>query len=399
MIVINPPVITAKDRFSILSSTIEIDGAEERLWYKFPQKFQQYLVTENLDGFLVGLLFLGLRSGKDITLKAPVSARLLYTINHYLIPALVLANPKFHKINILASGVNNKDLNAGKVAGTGMSCGIDSFASYYDHNNEVDSFGISYFTFFNVGSHLDFGGVKAREIYQNRLRSVSEFAKKEGKEVISVDSNLSEILKMNFQQTHSLRSISCVLQLQKLFKNYYYSSAYRFDHFKLNAEDTSDSDIFNLQMLSTESTNLFASAAQFSRVERTLMVAEHPGTYDKLDVCTAPMLNGPYINCSICYKCLRTQLTLETGGKLHLYGNVFDIIKYKKYKDKYIGKLLLKKKKSPLDKEVIAFLKNEKIIFSLKAYYYAITSILNSPKKKIIISIKSLINNRPTLGK
>lgn len=389
MIVINTPKIETEGNFVVISADIEINEVIEKLWYKFPVEFKKFLVTENVDAFLVGILFLGLKSGNDITLRGTVSARLFYTLRHYLIPALTLANPEFHKIKIFAHQLNYEDLNKGKIAGTGMSCGIDSFATYFDHFKEAGPYKIDYFTFFNVGSHLDSGGEKGRKIYQNRLKSVNEFAKNERKEVISVDSNLSEILKMNFQQTHSLRSISCVLHLQKLFKNYYYASAYRFDHFKLNPKDTSDFDLFNVQMLSTESTNFFASAAQYSRVERTIMVAEHPETYQKLDVCTSPTLQSDFINCSSCYKCLRTQLTLDMTSKLHLYKDVFNTNQYYKIKDQYIGQLLTKRKKSPLDMEVIDLLKLNKYRPSGIIYYYGVTSWLNSQK----INFKKLIKN------
>ncbi len=392
MIVINTPQIETEGDFVIISAEIEINEVIEKLWYKFPVEFKKFFVTENVDAFLVGLLFLALKSGNDITLKAPVSARLFYTLRNYLIPALTLSNPQFYKIKIFAQELNYEDLNTGKIAGTGLSCGIDSFATYYDHIKETGPYEINYFTFFNVGSHLDFGGEEARKIYYNRLKSVNEFAQKEGKEVISVDSNLSEVLKMNFQQTHSLRSISCVLHLQKLFKNYYYASAYRFDHFILNSKDTSDFDLFNVQMLSTESTNFFASAAQYSRLERTLMVAEHPETYQKLDVCTNPSLQSDFVNCSTCYKCLRTQLTLDFANKLELYKDVFDINKYYKIKDQYIGQLITKNKKSPLDKEVIEFLKLHNYKPSTIIYYYGVTSWLIFHKIKFKKLIRSQIN-------
>lgn len=391
MIVINAPQIEKEGDFVVISAEIEINEVIEKLWYKFPLEFKKFLVIENVDAFLVGVLFLGLKSGNDITLKGPVSARLFYTLRHYLIPALTLANPEFHKIKIFPQQLNHEDLNTGKIAGTGMSCGVDSFATFFDHLKEAEPYKINYFTFFNVGSHLDFGGEKARKIYQNRLKSVNEFAKNEGKEVISVDSNLSEILKMNFQQTHSLRSISCVLHLQKLFKNYYYASAYRFDHFKLNSKDTSDFDLFNVQMLSTESTNFFASVAQYSRVERTIIVAEHPETYNKLDVCTNPSLQSDFINCSSCYKCLRTQLTLDIATKLDMYKDVFDINRYYKIKEQYIAQLLTKNNKSPLDLEVIEFLKLHNYKLSAYIYYYEVTFWLNIHKKKFKKLIKKSV--------
>lgn len=383
MIVINVPQLEIERDFIVISADIEINEGIEKLWYKFPVAFKQYLVTENLDAFLVGLLFLALKTGNDIELKAPISARLNYTLKHYLIPALCLANPKFKEIKIIANELNTTNLNTENVAGTGLSCGVDSFATYYDHINEIDSFKIKYFTFFNAGSHGDLGGEKTRSIFKQRFNAINQFAIGEGIETIPIDTNLNEILKLNFQQSHSFRSISCILHLQKLFKNYYYASAYRIDHFKLNAKDTSDSDIFNLKMLSTESISFFSSVSQFSRVERTLMISKHPKTYTFLDVCTNPSINKRHINCSICYKCLRTQLTLDIDGELHNYKQVFDIEKFKRIKLKYISSLLVKKNKTILDYELINHLKENNYSPPLKIYYYATQTYLKFLGKRI----------------
>lgn len=390
MIVIHPSKIENQGEDTIITSIIEIGNKREKLWYRFSRRYQKFLVTENLDAFLVAVLFLGLKTGNDITLKAPVSARLCYTLTHYLIPALVLANPKFSKIKIFTQKLNYTDLNVEKVAGTGMSCGIDSFATYFDHSKEQGPFKIKYFTFFNVGSHKDFGGENARRIFKTRLGSVNKFAEEEGVGLISVDSNLSEILQMNFQQTHSLRSVSCALHLQKLFKNYYYSSAYRLDHFELNSKDTSDSDIFNMQMLSTESTNFYASASRFSRVERTLLVAEKSSTYHKLDVCTNPQMDSSVINCSVCYKCLRTQITLDQAGKLQHYEAVFNLEKYRKIKNKYIGSLLAKEKKGVLDIELLNYLRNAGYRPTFGIYYHAASYLFIYRKNEF----KKLLKNQ-----
>ena len=389
MIVINKPIVDSVDNFVTISSEVNIDGKTEILWYKFPKDYRDYLVTENLDAFLVGLLYTGLENNHHIKLQGPISEKLYYSLTHYLIPALCLGNPALYKIDIQPTTLNNNNLNIGNTAGTGLSCGIDSFATYYDHIKESGTFKIDCFTFFNVGSHGDMGGERARKVFSERLKAVRDFATYEDKEVITVDSNLSEILKVNFQKTHSLRSISCVLHLQKLFRNYYYASAYRFDYFKLNPKDTSDSDIFNLNMLGTESTTFFSSVAQFSRVERTLLIAENSQTYPFLDVCTNPWIEKPYLNCSFCYKCLRTQLTLEIGGKLQFYDQVFDLKKFERIKYKYIGELLAKKNKSPLDLELINYLKRSNYPLPAQVYFYASRFRLNQYK----LNLKKLFKN------
>ncbi|RKS45143.1 hypothetical protein BC962_2819 [Gillisia mitskevichiae] len=387
MIVINSPEITAQDEFTVISSLIEIDGKEERLWYKFPQKFQQFLVTENLDAFLVGILVLGLKTGNNIKLESPVSARLYYTLNHYLIPALCLANPKFQKINIFAEVLNESDLNFGKLAGTGLSCGVDSFATYYDHLTEKGSYRIQFFTFLNAGSHGDLGGENPRMVYQKKLLQIKKFGKEENLEVISIDTNLSEILNINFQSTHTLRNFSCILNLQKLFKNYYYASPNRFDEFSLNSIDSGDYDLLNVSMLSTESINFFSSAANLTRTERTNLITNYSQTYKYLDVCTNSSIQNNWGNCSECEKCLRTELTLELLGKLHLYDKVFNIKKYYKNKNRFIGKVLATKEENVFNKDLWNLLKEKNQIHFIH-YIECISFKFKSHKKEFKKFIK-----------
>ena len=51
MIVINNPQIETKEEEVLLYSDIEFNSGTERLWYKLPLKFQEYLVIENADAF------------------------------------------------------------------------------------------------------------------------------------------------------------------------------------------------------------------------------------------------------------------------------------------------------------------------------------------------------------
>lgn len=340
MIVIDQPTITEDNQFVVISSKITIDGEESILWYKFSADYQKYLVIEQADAFLVGILFLALKKGYDIKVNAAISHKLYYNISHYLINALCLANPQFKRIKIYVSQLSDVDLNIRNIAGTGLSCGVDSFATYYDHIDEIEPFKIEYFTFFNVGSHGDHGGDHARKVYNYRLHQVSSFARKVEKDIITVDSNISEVLQMNFLQTNSLRNVSCILHLQKLFKNYYLASKNRFDIFILNPKDNQDYDTLLLGLLSTESLTFHSAVSQLKRTERTNLISKFPDTYSHLDVCTNPNERNNKINCSKCDKCLRTQLTLYLYDKLELYHHVFHLEEFFKRKNQFIGKIL-----------------------------------------------------------
>lgn len=376
MIIIEKPVLKIIDGEVLCSFRFEYEGVTRDLWYKLPAKFKKFIVTENLDTALVGLLFLGLKTGTDIKLNGPVSARLYYTLKHYLINALCLANPSFKSLDIYADSFSNKNLNLTGEAATGLSCGIDSFATYFDHEKEIESFRIKYFTFFNVGSNGDFGGENAKKLFKKRARRVKEFAEMERIELINVDSNLSEILKLNFQETHTMRSISCVLLLQKLFKYYYYASSLRFDRFKLDQKRIAEYDLLSLQMLSTESTILFSSVSQMTRIERIQFIANKPETYNYLDVCTHAFNTFYKVNCSRCPKCIRTMLTLDILGFLDKYDKVFDVSHFKRNRSQYLGKLLFMDNKETLDFELIQFIKKRNIKIPLWSYLFGMKQVL-----------------------
>ncbi len=361
LIYINSPKIITDEDVSILSSNILINGETKSLRYLVPRQYEKFLVTETVDAFLVGILFLALKKGEDITLKGDVSAKLFYNLSHYVIPALCLANPKYIAIEIFPQNLIEVDLNIQRTAGTGLSCGVDSFATYFDHISESKSYKIEYFAFFNAGSHGN-SGEKTDKLFQDRFEKSKKFADSIGKDLIKIDSNLSEMLDMKFQATNTLRNVSCVLIFQKLFKNYYIASKNRFDYYKLHSYDTQDYDSLILNMLSTESTSFHSAVAQLTRVERTDLISEFPETYNYLDVCTSSKSYRDGINCSQCNKCLRTALTLDLLGKLHLYTPVFNIEKYKRLKHSYVSHIIKTRKKDQINAHIYQLLKNRNAI-------------------------------------
>lgn len=348
----------------------ELEDKKSELWYEFDKSYKEYLVDENSDSAVVSLLLLAMKRGKNIYVEGNISEKLYYQLNHYVINALNLANQEWKKINIIAENLNNNDLNLKHCAGTGISCGVDSFSTFYDHYLEKEEFQVDYLTFFNAGSHGDFGGEKARKLYKDRIELVKPFATRVNKEIICIDTNLNEILMMNHQQTHTIRDVACILNLQKLFKYYYYASAYRFDIYKLDNKDTASYDLLLLSMLSTESTTFYSSASQFTRGERTNNITKFKDTYDYLNVCVDSSNNGIATNCSVCPKCMRTQLTLDLLGKLKLYNNVFKNEEYIKMKDKYIG-YVLATKDDIINGEIRDLIKktNQKISLKSRMYY------------------------------
>ncbi len=377
MIILHKPELEVKgDKAFISACYTSVRSGQQRLWFSVPDTYQNYLTVETLDAFVVGLLLLAMKNGEDIQVKAPMSEKLFYQLSHYLIPALDLAIPELKPIRIeITQGLVSQNFNEAGVAGTGMSLGIDSICTLVEHLDCEKGYRVDYFTFCNVGSsHLpsepDIS--KNTELFVQRLALVESFADEVGIPIISMDSNLHQLFPIPYFRTHTIRTAAFALILQKLFSSYHYSSAYRFDYFKLDPHDTSKYDLLLLPMLSTESMDFYSSASRYTRVERTKLVSDFAPSYRHLNVCASPgaswRLGGK--NCSVCGKCLRTQLTLDLLGKLHFYGDVFDHTKYLKKKAEFIGYCLYYQRSKPLLREIVSLMKDKKMKMPLTSYLY-----------------------------
>ncbi|MFB4168901.1 hypothetical protein [Virgibacillus sp. JSM 102003] len=331
-----------------IQAVFEHSQKSDTLWYEVEEKYGEYLTDESADGFLVGLLFYALKNGCDMEVLAPISQNLYYSINNYLIPLLVKIHG-YKRIRIKCNELLKEPILSKGAVGTGLSCGIDSFATIVDHldNSCPEEYKITHYTFFNVGSHGDNGGEKARKLFKERAEITKKYASEYGKEFISVDSNISEVLQMNFKQTNTMRSLSAVLILQRLFKIYYYSAGVPITRFKLTNDSTNSFDIFNMSMLSTETIRFFSSCPIMTRTEKTELVSNYTPSYKYLNVC---FFNKN--NCGKCPKCLRTLLTLEIIGKIENYSNVFNLKAYYSNRKKYIATVLAERKSNKFSIEI-----------------------------------------------
>mgnify|MGYP003577444638 FL=1 len=79
------------------------------------------------------------------------------------------------------------------------------------------------------------------------------------------------------------------------------------------------------------------------------MVTEFEPSRRYLNVCVDPAFEGR--NCSVCFKCRRTLMTLELLGKAEDYREVFDLEKFRATKNSYLARVL-RYKKGSFDAEI-----------------------------------------------
>lgn len=366
MLTIYPPEIIEHENETVLQAAFECGNTKDTLRFSTTKEFGKYLCHERGDAFLVAMLLYAMKRGEDIHILAPISERLYYTLTKHFVKVIADMFPGYHRVQIIAEIATGQLENAGGV-GTGLSCGIDSFCTVIEHTDEScpPDYRLTHLTFFNVGASGDYGGEHARDLFHQRIEAVRPCADELHLPLVTLDSNINEVLNTNFVPTHTYRNVAAVLALQKLFKIYYYSSGYSLRQFEFNHSDSSHYDVYALDMLSTDTTKFFSSGEIYSRVEKTEIVSTHPLSYKYLNVCVAAETN-----CSRCHKCQRTLVTLDLLGKLDLYDKVFDLNDYWTHRSKYFGLVLGGWKNDLFKQEIYDAIKQDKFHIPFSAYLY-----------------------------
>lgn len=308
-----------------LVAEIREDNNTFELWYETEKEYACFLCPERIDAFVVGILPYAMKKSLDIVSDATISEKLELQLNKFLIPTLTKYSKIFNSIKLETPNKSDKQLNTEKACGTGFSRGVDSF---YTIQETAET--LTHLTFFNVGSHRSTNNATEEEsskLYQERLKTTIESAKLFKLPLVSVNSNLGNHLNAKYVQIHHFCSFSAVLAMQKLFKNYYYSSGYPIDKFSIKKCDLSSANYesYLAHMLSTESTSFYITGLGKTRLDKVKAISEYELSYDNLNVCVYTNEN-----CSNCEKCCRTELELLAIGKHDLYKNAFNLEMFEK---------------------------------------------------------------------
>jgi hypothetical protein len=333
-------------------------GGRDVLWYGVDARHAAHLSADRYDGVLVGLLLKAMALGEDVEVRGTVSDRLHFSLSHYYMDIVSQVLPRLRPVRVHAERL---DSGAGRErpagVGTGFSAGVDSFAVLHDHHLREDRPGwrVTHLLFNNVGSHGERGGEAARALFRQRFGAVRGWPEDAGLELVRVDSNLSELLQMDFEETHTPRNFSVVLQMQPLFGRYYYASTFRYrDCFVGPTYDMAYSDPFAVHLLSTETLDCVPTGSQHTRVAKTALVARVPGAPRWLNVCANVTAGGR--NCSTCAKCCRTLLTLEMLGELDAFAGAFDLGAWRRVRNRYVSsEVLARGRASPFTAEILEY--------------------------------------------
>lgn len=339
---------------------ITLNGRGQTLWFSVPEDQQEYLCTARSDAFVMALLPAAMRGGHCISCETPMSQRLHYQLENYLIPSLCASGDLYHPVSIQAplasEGIKNR-----RGVGTGFSGGVDCLYSVMTHGAD-SQYPLTHLALFNVGV---FEGPAFREGFQKSCQNAARFAREAGLELVCLDSNISQVLPERFLDVYSFRNLAGAMALQNLFSVYLLSSGHDFANFSFDLHNSATYDLLTVHCAQTESLAIYLSGGQIRRSDKLSALSDWPPSHRWLHPCVYGHVGEK--NCGRCKKCVRDMTTLYALGTLERFDAAFDIPSYKKALPQRLG-FVLANRGNYLYDETLSLLEDKGIAIPPAAY-------------------------------
>ena len=341
-----PPERRQTDTGVRVSATI----ADTSLWFEVEAEYA-HLLSDTADAVAVGLLMPAMKYGRDLHVGGRLTDVLLHQLNGDVQRLIRSVYPEYQIIDVSTDECIPPAPPAPGVA-AGFSGGVDSFAvltEYLLADDVPTSLRLTHLINNNVGAHGD-GGY---ELWRARYAGLARFTDTLGLPFVRVDSNLDEhFVRMGFLQTATTRNAAVAHLLGGGIGRLYYASGCSFSQVGVSHHSLAGVDPILLPLLSTPQVTLSSANSGMSRVEKTLALIGRPEAR-YLDVCIDwdPTRT---INCSRCWKCMRTMLTLEIAGHLDEFcPHPFEMAPYAARRSEFLAEVLASP--NPLLQEIVEF--------------------------------------------
>ena len=318
-----------------LCAPVLLRGEEQTVWFSVAPEYGKYLTDDRADAFVAGIFTTAMREAAGIVCEAPVTRRLLYQLNHYLVP-MMAANlgDVFHSIKIQAAPADGKLPCAGAV-GPGWSGGVDCmFTLKQSLRAEEPSRRLTHLLITSNGALEE----EDNSAFLQKLveKAQTGVAAETGLKVLGVDTNLQEIQSELFLSVAAFRHSAVTLALQKLFGAFFWSSAYEFARFSFDPNNSFYYELVIYSSFETDATALYSAGGAYSRVQKLQALSDYPLARKYLHPCIHPIGK----NCGRCGKCVRTEAALYGLGTLDRFSEVFDVEAFERDRDWYFAQLL-----------------------------------------------------------
>ncbi len=331
---LSPPYFKKGDGFLTIGCRYTLLEGSGDLWIKVDDSFEEYVDVESVDPFFLPALLIAMEKGVTLVVEGKLSDVLYYNGSLYLQELLVRQCESFNKISVVCNSLVSDAPYQASGVGAGFSCGIDSFASIYDHfyNQSIDTLKLTHL--FQINHNQN----HRETAWGSKLERYKEAADYLNLPLVLVATNFYSKLTVPYQAVYTILNCSSILLFRRLIRIYYYASSYEWNNvFIGKSKDVAFADPIVMPLISTSSTRFFSSGAELTRVEKTKNVMGLDVVKKYLEVC--PKFPKGKINCSLCYKCERTMMALDAFGVLNEYYHIFNLARWKRRRPGYVNEV------------------------------------------------------------
>lgn len=334
-------------------------------WFEVKTEYAPYLTIDRVDAFVIALLTTAMREGRNIVCECPVTRQLLYQINQYLIPMMASNIKEYQYIKVFATAIDNA-LDCYGAVGTGWTGGVDSLFTIKRNLYEAEesAYRLSHLMITSNGA---IEGIDPSDILRKMVEKANRGIVLElGLGMVSIDSNMQNLLPENFRSVVSIRHAAVILTLQKLFSAFLISSSCAFSQATFVEESMGYYEPFVLNYLMTANTVFYSAGSPYTRVQKLRQLSAIPLAEKYLHPCIYALKDS---NCGECGKCVRTQTALYALGTLDHFSKVFDIEQFMKKKDLYLAQVMVQEKWRPSCAEIMDLVRKQRIKVSYAKWW------------------------------
>ena len=307
--------------------------SEKTLYFEIDKKYGHMLADDSYDAFVLVPLWLAMLHKQDLHIRGQISKKLYQNIKWYVQKIFCDFYDELSPVKLTVEGFTDLPKKRGKIIGTGISCGVDSLSTIYDHflqENDSD-YRINALFYFNCAARNDFGNKQWEELVLKRYEPGKLVAKELGLPCYYLNTNLHAFRKkQDWTKVHYIAIYSCIFSLSRAISRYYIPNALDYEQKKIfprHDDMAAFCDTYLVPLIQNERTELIIDGGQYRRVDKIKNIVDWNIAQKYLNVCNKYTVDGS--NCGVCEKCRMTLLPLEIMGKLDAYSNVFDLDKYR----------------------------------------------------------------------
>ena len=308
---------------------------ERTIYFEVDKANGHMLADDSYDAFVLVPLWLAMLHKQTLHIRGKISKRLFQNIKWYIPKILCDFWDALSPVKLIVDGFTEVPEKRGEIIGAGISCGVDSLSTVYDHFvRETDpDYRINALFYFECGVLGQFGvdAQKMHELNMTRYAQAKTIADELGLPCHLLKSNVDTFRKLeDLTKIGAFLRYSCVLSLSGAVARFYVASANTHEQMKHFHAHTLPGfcETYLVPLIANERTELIVDGAQYRRVDKIANIADWDVARKHLNVCWRYTPDGS--NCGHCAKCFRTMLALEIMGKLDKFAAVFDIDEYKR---------------------------------------------------------------------